>query len=1026
MAGHTATQSHRRSSESGWERKTSGDNDGNTYENLPDWYHEFKGEVFELEALKKNAMHLLDEKDGAETKEEEGHPSCDGAAEHEGLLDCVAHSANGVASSKTFEALIVLTILVSAVTIGMEANFTAMGHLSPTMRAAVNSCENMTLVIFSVEIIIRILSKGRDPLSFFLDHRGLRPARSRLKAFAASVHTLVSSRSHVSVSPLTQFASASSSSRLDLLAAQLNSNLKNSAKNMVRRLCGWNCFDFTIVLLSLAALFDTAGNFSMSFSALRLVRVLKLIGKFQELQVILKGFSEGLSAVGSIMLMMVLVMFMFAVVGKQMLGKNDPVKFGTVPVAMLTLFQVATLASWGAVYQTAYFGCDAYDAGLLSWPQSGRYQLVHTNDTSRVWPPKFSTSGYGSFYEFECVSPSSSPYFSRIYFFTYTLCAAFFILSLFVSVITVGMLDAVSAIDEHQREQAAAKATRIHITPSSTQDEIREAHRQTENELSDPDTVLGNLVAEAIEIIGVVQADGTGVPVAVRRASRKSRMRRLSVVVVGAQQHVTSEYSPQRMRLARKCDLLRNADVFQIIIVLAILASAVAALLEADEMCDPSTLDHLNSALLAIFTVEIAIKLVAEDTGGICDTARNFMSGGWNCFDLVVVAISYIGLIVDGFPALSGGAKDEVVRNVRLMRLLRMFKFAEAVPALRTIVIALLYSFRYAAFVVVLITIINYIFAVGGIILFHENDPQHWHSLGAALMTVWQVETLDEWDTLMYTNMFGCNRYGYTDLSGHSTTGKDCIEPFARGWQAAGYFVMLVIFGAMLMPTVLIGVIQVAFDTASKNIQAEKELSNGIKEVCSQMNVWAQGCDNSTIQELVALRGYWVTGDFLAGLRELYEELSIRTAHAGVGKEQAFPTLCYLTEHCFASRISRRHTEMLFALVAAHGDQVNFAEFAWLVMSLKRAAYMSDDPNVSTVKDSADATRCATHTTMEGATRVNVSHVSTFRAIQWDGDHELPSNGEPPTELITDPAGEPPTKLTASPAMPPRIPTASV
>ena len=41
-------------------------------------------------------------------------------------------------------------------------------------------------------------------------------------------------------------------------------------------------------------------------------------------------------------------------------GENDPGRFGSTPVAVLTLFQVATLADWPVIYKTAYYGCDEY------------------------------------------------------------------------------------------------------------------------------------------------------------------------------------------------------------------------------------------------------------------------------------------------------------------------------------------------------------------------------------------------------------------------------------------------------------------------------------------------------------------------------------------------------------------------------------------------------------------------------------------------------------------------------------------
>ena len=46
-------------------------------------------------------------------------------------------------------------------------------------------------------------------------------------------------------------------------------------------------------------------------------------------------------------------------------GQNDPAHFGRLERAMLTLFQVATLSSWGEIFQIQFFGCDNFDVSLF-------------------------------------------------------------------------------------------------------------------------------------------------------------------------------------------------------------------------------------------------------------------------------------------------------------------------------------------------------------------------------------------------------------------------------------------------------------------------------------------------------------------------------------------------------------------------------------------------------------------------------------------------------------------------------------
>ena len=58
-----------------------------------------------------------------------------------------------------------------------------------------------------------------------------------------------------------------------------------------------------------------------------------------------------------------IIMFLFAIVGVQVFGENDPAHFGSTVRAMLSLFVCATLSAWSEVYSINFFGCDVYDAG---------------------------------------------------------------------------------------------------------------------------------------------------------------------------------------------------------------------------------------------------------------------------------------------------------------------------------------------------------------------------------------------------------------------------------------------------------------------------------------------------------------------------------------------------------------------------------------------------------------------------------------------------------------------------------------
>ena len=94
------------------------------------------------------------------------------------------------------------------------------------------------------------------------------------------------------------------------------------------------------------------------------MRLSRLMNKVPQLRAIVLGVVAGIQAVSAIMALLLLLIFVFAIAGSVFFGQNDPGHFGTVPQAMLTLFQHATLASWGDAFWLNFHGCDRYHADI--------------------------------------------------------------------------------------------------------------------------------------------------------------------------------------------------------------------------------------------------------------------------------------------------------------------------------------------------------------------------------------------------------------------------------------------------------------------------------------------------------------------------------------------------------------------------------------------------------------------------------------------------------------------------------------
>ncbi len=146
---------------------------------------------------------------------------------------------------------------------------------------------------------------------------------------------------------------------------------------------------------------------------------------------------------------------------------------------------------------------------------------------------------------------------------------------------------------------------------------------------------------------------------------------------------------------------------------------------------------HLgNDLILGVFIAEVLLKLTA-----VAPRFRLYFGDGWNLFDFSIVVLSLIP------------ATEDFALVARLVRILRVLRLVSAVPQLRLIVATLVRSIPSMGHVILLMSIIFYIYAVTGFHLYHEHDAERWGSLGAALLTLFQMVTLEGWVEVMDTAM---------------------------------------------------------------------------------------------------------------------------------------------------------------------------------------------------------------------------------------------------------------------------------
>jgi voltage-gated sodium channel len=108
---------------------------------------------------------------------------------------------------------------------------------------------------------------------------------------------------------------------------------------------GWNVFDFLIVVISLV---PTGGIFSgvRILRVLRVLRSLRLITGVKQLRKIVQAVISSLPGIGWTALLMVLLYYIYAIIGIHLYREQWGALFGGFPEAFITLFSLTTLEGW--------------------------------------------------------------------------------------------------------------------------------------------------------------------------------------------------------------------------------------------------------------------------------------------------------------------------------------------------------------------------------------------------------------------------------------------------------------------------------------------------------------------------------------------------------------------------------------------------------------------------------------------------------------------------------------------------------
>ncbi len=205
-----------------------------------------------------------------------------------------------------------------------------------------------------------------------------------------------------------------------------------------------------------------------------------------------------------------------------------------------------------------------------------------------------------------------------------------------------------------------------------------------------------------------------------------------------------------------------------------------------------------NKLILVVFIVEALVKM-----GALWPQIGRYFRDGWNVFDFSIILVSLIP------------ATGELATLARLARLLRVLRLVSSFPELRLIVATLIRSIPSMGNVLILLSIIFYMYGVAGYHLFHEVDPTHWRTLGISLLSLFRIVTLEDWTDIMYAAM----------------------ETYDWAWV---YFVSFVVMGTFVVVNLFIAVVLNNLDEAKAERLREIETPPNRDEILRELRTTQQ------------------------------------------------------------------------------------------------------------------------------------------------------------------------------------------
>ncbi|XP_062855053.1 calcium channel, voltage-dependent, L type, alpha 1S subunit, b [Trichomycterus rosablanca] len=552
----------------------------------------------------------------------------------------------------------------------------------------------------------------------------------------------------------------------------------------------WNILDFVIVFMGLFTLVvdtfnkiagvptEKGGGFDMkALRAFRVLRPLRLVSGVPSLQVVMNSVLKAMVPLFHVILLVFFLVTLYAIMG-------------------LELFKCK-------MHKTCYYeGTDIIATKENEVPSPcaeagyGRRCTINGTECRTGWPgPNFGIThfdnfGFAMLTVFQCITSegwtnvlywvndaigNEWPWF---YFVSMILLGSFFVLNLVLGVL--------SGEFSKEREKCKSRGEYQKLRERQQMDEDLKGYMEwiTHAEILDADR------------------EGQGLLPLKDSGSETDSLYEVAGLNRGVYYYRLARRWNRAMR--RKCTIWVKSNVFYWFVILVVFFNTLAIASEHYPQSEGMThfQDIANKILLTCFAIEMVMKMYAFGL-------RAYFMSIFNRFDFFVVTVGLLEIILVEADVMTSLG----ISVMRCIRLLRLMKVTKHWTSLSHFIASLINSIRSIACLLLLLFLFIVIFALlgmqvfGGKFNFPDRPIQrsNFDNFPHALITVFQVLTGEDWDTIMYN---GIMAHGGPSLPGILV----CI-----------YFIILYVCGNFILLNVFLAI-------AVDNLTEAESLSSAQKE----------------------------------------------------------------------------------------------------------------------------------------------------------------------------------------------------